>query len=60
LQRAHELPDATVLVFQGLVFLVILYSDSLYGRFEFFKEKPIAVPPPSPPPSPGQEPVVVA
>ena len=40
LQRAHELPDATVLVFQGIVFLVILYSESLYGRFEFFKEKP--------------------
>ncbi|MFB2877008.1 ABC transporter permease [Floridanema aerugineum] len=37
LQRAHNLPDATVLVFQGLVFLVILYSESLYGRLPFFK-----------------------
>ncbi|MEB3210190.1 MAG: ABC transporter permease [Leptolyngbyaceae bacterium] len=47
LQRAHDLPDATVLVFQGVVFLVILYSESLYGRFEFFKEKPRpAAPPP--------------
>lgn len=48
LQRAHELPDATVLVFQGIVFLVILYSESLYGRFEFFKEKPRAAAPPPP------------
>ena len=33
LQRSHDLPDATVLVFQGLVFLVILWSESLYGRW---------------------------
>jgi general nucleoside transport system permease protein len=33
LQRQLNLPDATVLVFQGLVFLVVLYSESLYGRF---------------------------
>ena len=39
LQRSHSLPDATVLVFQGLVFLVVLYGDSLYGRFPFFQEK---------------------
>ncbi len=39
LQRTHKLPDATVLVFQGIVFLVILYSDSLYGRFKIFREK---------------------
>jgi simple sugar transport system permease protein len=58
LQRAHGLPDATVLVFQGLVFLMVLYSDSLYGKFSVFKEKPTIVAPPSPPPSPGQEPVV--
>ncbi|MGJ3247406.1 MAG: ABC transporter permease [Elainellaceae cyanobacterium] len=45
LQRSHGLPDATVLVFQGIVFLVILYSESLYGKFEFFKEKPVANPP---------------
>lgn len=37
LQRAHKLPDSTSLVFQGLVFLVILFSDSLYGRFKIFK-----------------------
>jgi general nucleoside transport system permease protein len=39
LQRVHNLPDATVLVFQGLVFLVVMYSESLYGRFHFFKAR---------------------
>jgi simple sugar transport system permease protein len=39
LQRAHKLPDATVLVFQGIVFLAILFGDSLYGRFKIFQEK---------------------
>jgi simple sugar transport system permease protein len=39
LQREFKLPDATILVFQGLVFLSILFSDSLYGRFNFFKER---------------------
>lgn len=58
LQRAHGLPDATVLVFEGLVFLVVLFSDSLYGKFPFFKEKPL-IAPPMPPSSPGQEPVVL-
>lgn len=41
LQRAHGLPDATVLLFQGLVFLVILYSESWYGRMAWF-QAPIA------------------
>jgi simple sugar transport system permease protein len=60
LQRSHNLPDATVLVFQGLVFLVVLFSESLYGRFEFFKEKPTMIAPPEPPTSPGQESIVVS
>ena len=38
LQRQFKLPDATILVFQGLVFLVILFSESLHGRFKLFKE----------------------
>ena len=38
LQREFKLPDATILVFQGLVFIVILFSDSLYGKFKVFKE----------------------
>ena len=32
LQRAHDLPDATVLVFEGIVFLIILWSETFYGR----------------------------
>lgn len=40
LQRVHQLPDATVLVFQGLVFLVVIFSESLYGRLAIFKERP--------------------
>jgi len=41
LQRSFELPDATVLVFQGIVFLVVMFSDSLYGRLAIFKEPEI-------------------
>lgn len=41
LQRTHNLPDATVLIFQGIMFLTILYSDSLYGRFALFRERPV-------------------
>ncbi|OLP20403.1 ABC transporter permease [Leptolyngbya sp. 'hensonii'] len=49
LQRVHNLPDATVYVFQGIVFLVVMFSESLYGRFAIFKEpeRP-ATPPVSP------------
>ncbi|HEY9860312.1 MAG TPA: ABC transporter permease [Candidatus Obscuribacterales bacterium] len=50
LQRSHGLPDATVLVFQGLVFLVVLYSESLYGRLAIFKDRPAV---PSPPAAPA-------
>lgn len=50
LQRTHNLPDATVLVFQGLVFLVVLYSESLYGRLAIFKQQRIiSSPPPAQP-----------
>ena len=34
LQRAHDLPDATVLIVQGLVFLCVLWSDSFYGKLQ--------------------------
>jgi ABC-type uncharacterized transport system permease subunit len=37
IQRRMELPDATVLVLQGLIFVVLLTSETLYGRFAFFK-----------------------
>jgi general nucleoside transport system permease protein len=39
LQRDHHLPDAAIMVFQGIVFLVILYSESLYGKWKVFREK---------------------
>lgn len=43
LQRVHELPDATALVLQGIIFVVILGSEMLYGRIKFFqREKVIA------------------
>jgi ABC-type uncharacterized transport system permease subunit len=32
LQREHHLPDATITVFQGIVFLTILFSESLRGQ----------------------------
>ena len=34
-----DLPDASVLVLQGIIFVVILASDALYGRFSIFKRK---------------------
>ena len=37
LQRSHNLPDATVLVFQGIVFLCVLFSESLYGKLLWFQ-----------------------
>ena len=32
LQRTHDLPDATINVFEGLAFLSILASEALRGR----------------------------
>ena len=37
LQRRHDLPDATVLVLQGIIFMVILASETFYGRFRMFR-----------------------
>lgn len=37
LQRTHHLSDATILVFQGIVFLCILFSESLRGRLPGFR-----------------------
>jgi general nucleoside transport system permease protein len=47
LQRTFGMPDATVLVFQGLVFIVVLYSESLYGRLKIFKEPELTGTPPA-------------
>lgn len=39
LQRMHDLPDATVLVMQGIIFVVILASELLYGKIKFLQPK---------------------
>ena len=36
LQRRMDLPDATVQVLQGMIFIVILFSETFYGRFKIF------------------------
>ncbi|MBX4948523.1 ABC transporter permease [Rhizobium binae] len=36
IQRRMGLPDATVLVLQGMLFLVILFFETFYGRFKIF------------------------
>lgn len=38
LQRRLDLPDASVLVLQGIIFIVILASEALYGRLPWFRE----------------------
>jgi len=39
LQRRLDMPDATVLVLQGMVFMLILASETLYGRFRIFRAR---------------------
>jgi general nucleoside transport system permease protein len=39
IQRRMGLPDATVQVLQGLMFVLLLVSDTLYGRFRIFGGK---------------------
>jgi simple sugar transport system permease protein len=36
IQRRIDLPDATILVFQGMIFVAILLSETAYGRFRIF------------------------
>ena len=36
-QRRMGMPDATVLVLQGIIFIVLLASETLYGRFRIFQ-----------------------
>ena len=40
-QRRMGLPDASVQVLQGLMFVILLVSDTLYGRFKIFGGKGI-------------------
>jgi simple sugar transport system permease protein len=39
LQRRLGLPDAAVLVLQGIIFLSVLASEALYGRLPFFRAR---------------------
>jgi general nucleoside transport system permease protein len=39
LQRRLGLPDASVLVLQGIIFIAVLASDTFYGRFKIFQTK---------------------
>lgn len=45
IQRADNLPDATVGVLQGILFVVILASETLYGRFAIFRARAEQPPP---------------
>src|SRR5262249_11360515 len=40
LQRPLDLPDATVLVLQGVAFMLVLASETLYGRWRLGRAKP--------------------
>jgi simple sugar transport system permease protein len=40
LQRVFELPDATVNVLQGILFISILFSETFYGRPGLFRRRP--------------------
>jgi simple sugar transport system permease protein len=39
LQRRMDLPDATVLVLQGMIFVAILASETMYGRMRWFQPR---------------------
>lgn len=38
IQRRMAMPDATALVLQGILFVVLLVSETFYGRFKIFKQ----------------------
>jgi simple sugar transport system permease protein len=42
IERRMGLPDATVLVLQGMTFVVLLTSETLYGRFKIFQVRGVA------------------
>lgn len=39
IQRRMEMPDATILVMQGIIFVVLLTSETLYGRIAFLQPR---------------------
>jgi len=42
IQRRMDLPDATALMLQGIIFVVVLASETLHGRFAIFRPAAIA------------------
>jgi ABC-type uncharacterized transport system permease subunit len=42
LQRRLGLPDATVLVLQGMIFIAILAGETMYGRLRWFRPRAVA------------------
>ncbi len=38
LERDLDLPDSSIAVFEGIIFLIILASETLYGRLSIFRE----------------------
>jgi general nucleoside transport system permease protein len=40
IQRRMGMPDATVLVLQGILFVVLLVSETFYGRLKLFQIRP--------------------
>lgn len=60
IQRRHDLPDATVDVLKGILFVAILACEALFGRFAWLKEVPL-VPAKAPEhPQPAHSPARVA
>lgn len=39
IQRRMDMPDATALLLQGIIFVVLLTSETLHGRFAIFQPK---------------------
>jgi simple sugar transport system permease protein len=62
LQRVFDLPDATVNVLQGILFISILFSETFYGRsfkeLHLFRRRPAAPPAPMAKPEPAPAPSV--
>jgi simple sugar transport system permease protein len=41
LQRRLQIPDASVLVLMGIIFVTILFAESLYGRIRAFQPREV-------------------
>lgn len=41
LQQRFDLPDATTAVLQGMLFVMVLASNTLYGRIRFLQPREV-------------------